>query len=228
MARCEKFHDPRSRSAEEVASAPRLRHGVAAFLFAVAASAGAASPFDASRPSAGEFARLPVYCPHTLAYNGPDYQVWLARLGNTFSHIHHYCVGLLKANRAEMPGVPAELRKALYASAVQECYYVIDRAPKDFVLLPEIFYMVGTYFVRQEMYVEALDHFAKSKTAKADYWPPYVEAAKVHMRLKQREKALEWLREGLRHLPEEPQLVGALAEIEGRGGGGSGAGDGRR
>lgn len=227
MIRCEELHGARNWLAAAVTPAHRARRRVAGFLLALVAGACAASPFDASRPSAGEFARLPVYCPHTLAYNGPDYQLWLGRLGNTFSHIHHYCVGLLKANRAGMPGVPEQLRRALYASAVRECYYVIDRAPNDFVLLPEIFFMVGTYFVQQDMYVEALDHFAKSKNAKPDYWPPYVEAAKVYMRLKQREKALEWLRDGLSHLPEEPQLVRALAEIEGRGNN-LGAGDGRR
>lgn len=190
---------------------PRIGSGLA---LAVALSTAGASSFDMGPVSAGEMARLPEYCPHTLAYGGPDFALWRARLGETFTHLHHYCWGLLKANRAVAPGVRPQHRRALFASAVQECYYVLDRAPADFVLRPEILLKAGVFYGETGDVVRALEHYEQSRAAKPDYWPPYVEAVDLNMKLGRKQHAIDWLKEGLRVMPQEPRLLEALARIE--------------
>lgn len=195
----------------------RLRDlGAVAFALALSFQAPA-SEFNMNYVSPGEMGRLPEYCPHTLAFGGQDLPLWQARLGFTFTHMHHYCWGLLKANRAVAAGVSAQMRSALFSSAVQECYYVLDRAPVDFILRPEILFKAGTFFAETGNLQKALEHFELSKAAKPDYWPPYIEAANLNMRLKRRQHAIDWLKEGLRAMPEERRLIDALARIESAG-----------
>ncbi|MCW5632281.1 MAG: hypothetical protein KIT17_03015 [Rubrivivax sp.] len=166
--------------------------------------------------SGGEMARLPEYCPHTWGYHrgGPERAEWFSRLGPVMEHMHHYCWAILKANRAHGVGVPPQLRDTLLSSAISESHYVIQRAPQDFVLMPEILFRVGTYHAARSEWVQAIEFFDRSRAAKPDYWPPYLETANVNLRIGRRQQAVEALQAGLRVMPEEARLRDALKRIE--------------
>lgn len=164
-------------------------------------------------------ARLPEYCPHTWGYinrwgNMPEREGWFVRLGFMMSHMHHYCWGILKFNRASGIGVTPQLRNSLLSSAINESQYVLDRAPSGFVLLPEFLYRVGTYHAALDQWIEAIDHFDRARAAKPDYWPPYLETANLNLRLGRRQHAIDALRAGLGVMPEEGRLREALNRIE--------------
>jgi tetratricopeptide (TPR) repeat protein len=114
------------------------------------------------------------------------------------------------------------MRRTLYASAVQECQYVLRNHPDpDFVLRPEILYRMGVYESAIESWVQAMEYFRQSIAAKPDYWPPYEGLAKIHMKLGRHDQALEVLNEGLKTNPTEPRLLEAAKRARERGGAGS-------
>jgi tetratricopeptide (TPR) repeat protein len=181
-----------------------------------AAQLQATDPFDVKRVSAVEWARLPEYCPHTQTYHqgGPAYDNWIARLGFTFSALHHYCWAIIKANRAMALGVEPHVRRALLNSAIEECFYVLRHAAPDFVLLPEIYLRLGQFAAGLEDHARALEFFEKSIGTKVDYWPPYVEIANVNLSIRRRQHAIDALHRGLRVMPGQQQLTTALTRIE--------------
>ena len=125
-----------------------LRLGVGALLMWFAGQAFASFPAtDAER------AVLPIYCKDTMGFAGygdssyntsPRAKTWVAKMGETFWAMHHYCVGLVKRNRALRAGVSPTERKFLMESAVGEYAYVLNNLKDpNFVLLPEIYTRVG-------------------------------------------------------------------------------------
>ncbi len=184
-------------------------------LHAVSHGAPGMDPFNVNVVSQGEFARLPDYCRDTQTYAGhgdptPRQARWLSLMGDTFWHLHHYCWGMLKAMRAEDPDLDEQRRNSLLSSAIGEFHYVLERAPKDFPLLPEIHYREGLYNDKLGRPVDALTHYDLSRAAKPDYWPPYVGIADVNLRIGRRAGAIEILEKGLQLMPNEPRLLEAL------------------
>lgn len=173
--------------------------------------------------TAAELARLPEYCPNTQSFPNqvgvPDapssvQRRWLSLMGPTFWHMHHYCWALISANRSEDIAVAPNQRVALLNSAISDVRYVLERAPADFPLLPELLYRVGQYHLKAGRPVESMSHFNKSRTSKPDYWPPYIELAKISAALGKQQDAVAVLEEGLKLMPEQPQLTEALKRVK--------------
>lgn len=199
---------------------PRTRITLRAALVAGALVSGSgawADPMNPATATAGELARLPAYCNHVWGYTrDPQERAnWFARLGPVMEHMHHYCWGMLKAHRAQSPGISPLMRRSLYASAVQECQYVLRQQPDPaFVLRPEILFRMGQFEAANESWVEAIEYYRQSIAAKADYWPPYLGLTEVHLKLGQRDRAVAVLEEGLRVMPHEPRLTDAMARAK--------------
>jgi tetratricopeptide (TPR) repeat protein len=118
---------------------------------------------------------------------------------------------MVKANRAQAPGIDPQLRRSLYASAVDECRYVLRNYPDPaFVLRPEIFYRMGQFEAANEAWIQAIEYHQQSILSKPDYWPPYVGLADIHLRLGRPDRALDVLNEGLKLMPDEPRLQAAV------------------
>lgn len=185
----------------------------------LAASGGAAAdPMNPATASAGELARLPEYCHHVWGYtrDPKERANWFIRMGPVFEHMHHYCWGMLKANRAATPGTDPLMRRSLYASAVGECQYVLRNNPDPkFVLLPEIYFRMGEWEAANESWVQAIEYYRQSIALKPDYWPPYVGIAEVEMKLARRDRAVAVLQQGLKVVPDERHLKEALTHAEG-------------
>lgn len=173
--------------------------------------------------SAAEVSRLPEYCPNTQSFPSqvgvPDapsstQKRWLSLMGSTFWHMHHYCWALISANRSEEIGLAPNQRVSLLNSAISDVNYVLERAPADFPLLPELLYRVGQYHLKAGRQVESMSHFNKSRTVKPDYWPPYIELAKISAALGKQQDAVAVLEEGLKLMPDQPQLTEALTRVK--------------
>jgi len=92
-----------------------------------------------------EVALLPRYCLYTqifretLGTNNPnEFKRWTLVMGSSFNNMHHYCWGLMNTNRALFLVHTERWRKYYFDMSIGEFNYVINRAPPDFKLLPEI------------------------------------------------------------------------------------------
>ncbi len=118
-------------------------------IFAAAALALLASMHAKAQPQTYESSQvnmLPVYCKYTQVFrervpggnNRAEIERWTTSMGSTFNHMHHYCWGLMASNRAAFFSNTREDRMRNLNGTLGEFDYVIQRAPPDFSLLPEI------------------------------------------------------------------------------------------
>jgi len=202
-------------------------HRVAALLLALA-SVGAARademapgyPDDFMALDAREVRLLPPFCVHTQ-YFSSKYGVhevernrWRAVLGPTFVHIHHYCFGLLKTNRALLLTKTKQYREYYLRDSISEFDYVIQRAPDDFLLLPEILSKKGENLVRLGRGMMAVPEFERATELKPDFWPPYAQLADYYKAAGEKDKAREVLNKGLTQSPGTPALQRRLSELD--------------
>ena len=170
----------------------------------------------------GEIARLPAYCadaqgmsPNSGTPSAPTVaqQRWVAAMGEPFWHVHHYCWALLNVNRVSHGGLTPQQRAFHFTSAIGDCNYLVSLSPPDFVLLPEIFLRMGQFHLAADRPVDALVYFDKSRQAKPDYWPAYLESSKLNLALRRQQEAVNVLKAGLERMPNETRLTDALAAL---------------
>jgi tetratricopeptide (TPR) repeat protein len=169
-----------------------------------------------------EVAMLPRYCIHTQIFrdrvpggNSPDeISRWTAVMGDTFNHMHHYCLGLMNFNRATLLARQVHVRHFYLDDAVREFDYVLERAPKNFILLPEILTKKGEALIRRGVGARAIEPLELAARIKPDYWPPYAHLSDQYKEAGDLKKAREWLETGLTHSPDANGLQRRLKELD--------------
>lgn len=183
-------------------------------------------PAQAQRPqnvTPAEMALLPSYCVDTQGFNygdaswntSPRASYWVARMGPTFWHQHHYCWAMIKKHRALEPGLSTQARNGRLLGAIGDLEYVVRNATADFPLLPEVFYRIGEIQLlvgNQAAAKEALDAAIQHKP---DYWPAYLLWADELAKAKLNREAASYLELGLRQSPDSPQLRKAYRALGG-------------
>ncbi|NKN33387.1 hypothetical protein [Marichromatium bheemlicum] len=100
-----------------------------------------------AKPTALEIAALPPYCQARLNRDRAQMDQWIGAMGkDLFTHIHHYCNGMVYFNRANA-ALQSDTRNALLSRAISEFNYVIKRWPTSFVLYQQ----AGVYKSMAEM-----------------------------------------------------------------------------
>jgi tetratricopeptide (TPR) repeat protein len=163
----------------------------------------------------GELALTPAFCQDVQTINGwsqhsrpsPRSPHWLGLMGETFWGMHHYCWALIHLQRADRAGTSPQQREFLIREAISDFYFVINIAPPEFPLLPELYFRTGEGFLLLGEYARALDELQKSRRSKAAYWPPYVSEANLLLKLGKRKEAMELIDQGLKVMPDEPNLL---------------------
>lgn len=179
----------------------------------------------AQRPqniTGAEMAMLPDYCVDTQGFGygdayspSPRASYWVARMGPTFWHQHHYCWALIKKHRALEPGLSLQVRNGRLGDAIGDLEYVVRNSTPDFPLLPEVFYRIGEIQLligNQLAAKEALDEAVRRKP---DYWPAYLIWADALAKAKLTREAVAHLELGLRQNPNSPQLRKAYRALGG-------------
>lgn len=170
-----------------------------------------------------EMALLPDYCADVQGFKygdaswntSPRASYWVARMGPTFWHQHHYCWALIKKHRAMEPGVSPQVRNGRISNAIGDLEYVVRNAAPGFPLLPEVFYRIGEFQLlidNQTAAKEALDNAVRIKP---NYWPAYLLWANALAKVKLTREAASHLELGLRHSPNSPQLRKAYRALGG-------------
>lgn len=170
---------------------------------------------------AREVAMLPAYCKYTALFsakvpggnNVAEMNRWREELGDTFRALHHYCWGLMKTNRAHYLARTKQLKTFYLNSSVNEFDYVLQRAPADFVLLPEILTKKGENMLELGNR-NGIAELERAIQIKPDYWPPYAALADFYERVKDRADAVDILEKGLAAAPGTKALQRRLTELK--------------
>ncbi|MBL8289990.1 MAG: hypothetical protein JNL85_18540 [Rubrivivax sp.] len=174
--------------------------------------------------TAGELALTPPFCQDAQSINGwtkevgtrsPRAEHWLSLMGESFWHMHHFCWGLIQWQRAHAPGVVGRDREFLLREAINEHLYVVRNTRPDYVMLPEIFYRIGEAQAALGEHYLAIQAFEKSRAVKNDYWPAYVGWARSLASSRRPQEALAVVEDGLRVMPDNPQLSRLAKELRG-------------
>lgn len=171
---------------------------------------------------AREVALLPTYCKFTQEFRdklpeGRDKGMvarWYAYLGDTFDHTHHYCWGLMKTNRGMLLARDSKARNFYLSDAIGEFDYVIERAQRDFILLPEILTRKGSNLILLGNGPQAIAQFEQSIDIKPDYWPPYAQISDYYVSVGDRAKAIEVVERGLKNAPDAAALIRRRADLQ--------------
>lgn len=125
--------------------------------------------------------------------------------------MHHYCAGLVLTNRAFLLALGS--RKFNLEGSIIEFNYVIDRAPPDFVLLPEILTKKGENLLQLDNATDGVGALLRAIQLKPDYWPPYAVLSDYFKKLKNVSAAREWIVKGLAASPDAKALQRRQTEI---------------
>ncbi len=192
--------------------------------------ASAPAQTDAGRPqySQADWALLPEWCIDTQdgpfgspSYSGeskygrsksPRSDQWTGIFGSDFWHMHHYCRGLYATYRLQRATTPKE-RVAALEVAIDEYRYVVRQCAPTMPLLPEVYLRMGEMYLRKDDKTLASDAFAMARQLKPDYWPAYTRWADELVSLRLFERARDIIDEGLRHSPQEAELLQRRAQI---------------
>jgi hypothetical protein len=165
---------------------------------------------------------LPRYCAYTQGFrdhvpgaNNPDeIQRWYSTLGETFNHMHHYCYGLIKTNRAVLLSRNEQSRRFYLNDAISEFDYVLNHAPPDFVLLPEILMKKGENLIRLDQGGSGNLQLQRAIELKPDYWPPYAVMSDYYKKKGDLKNAREVLEKGLLASPDAKALKERLTNLD--------------
>ena len=179
-------------------------------------------PTSVEAYDAREVALLPPYCIHTQLFRdkvpgGNDREKidrWKSVMGSTFEAMHHYCWGLMKTHRGLILARGEQTRRFYLADSISEFDYVIQHAPEDFVLLPEILTKKGENLIRLGRGPTGILELERAASLKPDYWPPYAYISDYYKAAGDLQKAREALQRGLTAVPDAPALKRRMAELD--------------
>lgn len=160
-----------------------------------------------------EFAQLPSYC--KAKASGSDsaiYKQWDKKMGHDmFDHMHHYCSGLNGLNKGYYLKEPYKTRTL--TGALGGIDYVLERANKNFYLLPEMHLKKGEIYQLLNENQKAIEEFNIAIKSHPKYSPPYYYLANLYMKNKNKDKAVSILNQGLEYNPNSKLLSKKLSKI---------------
>jgi len=158
---------------------------------------------------------LPPYCKAKYGKtSSADADNWKRRFGRgNWVHMHHYCSGLNKMNKAIQSFDVAE-RNNILESAIKSFDYVQTRWPSTFVLQPEVCLKKGEAFMKLNQVGSALGQFTQATKLNPKYTPAYAELSDYYKDQGEKEKAIQILEQGLTHKPNSKMLKRRLEELK--------------
>jgi hypothetical protein len=182
----------------------------------IAGYPGTVEGFDAR-----EVAMLPRWCIYTDTFrdrvpggqNPSMIARWRAQMGLTFDAMHHYCYALMKTNRAVLLAKDEQTRTFYLQDSIREFDYVLNHAPTDFVMLPEILARKGQNLIRLGKGPVGLIDLERAIELNPTYWPPYAYLSDYYKTEGDLKLARQWLEQGLARAPDATGLKRRLSEL---------------
>jgi len=172
------------------------------------------SQWSYSNPKTDEdYAVLPPYCKYAQAaplQGDPGAKIWRDRLGDGYSHVHHYCWGLFNSIKAQTNPDKND-RTFTLDYAIKDMQYVQKNAPPQFVLQPRISYDIGQ--IREELgdNAGAMEAYYQSIKLNPKLPRPYAALSDLFKKQNNTKEALAILEQGLKYKPKSKVLLKRLA-----------------
>jgi tetratricopeptide (TPR) repeat protein len=170
---------------------------------------------DSYDVSNAELALLPSFCRHTqviMQRHGSlaEHQRWIARVGEPFKAMHHYCISVVALMRSDRAGVPVQQRRYLHNYAVANLTFVVKNSTPDFVFLPEVLFRRGQAHKKLKELDEAIRDLRQAVEMRPDYVFAVSELADAYASRGKKKEAREVLEKGLQHSPDSKFLRQSL------------------
>lgn len=160
-----------------------------------------------SFPTAQEMMWLPEYCKVRATDNHklPEFKYWETLLGRPFLSIHHYCAGINHISRYRRL-VNDEKREYYLSRAIPEIDVVARGMSPDFPLAGDIYLNRGIALKLLNKDAEAILDLNKSIERNANQAEAYAVLAEIHVRLGNKNRALEVIVAGINNIPNNKML----------------------
>lgn len=168
-------------------------------------------------PTEQEYATLPPYCKEKLQNkNLAEINRWSDSFGvNTWLHMHHYCIGLNDINRYYRASNEQQ-KKGFLSSAIGEFGYMVGHLPPGSVLLADAYQNRGRVFLLQGQEASGVKDLHKALELNPKIARTYLILADQFERGAGKDKALQIVTEGLRHVPASKGLQRRYQELGGK------------
>lgn len=164
-----------------------------------------------------EMAQQPEFCQVREGKRGKAvYNSYVEKYGQDFGHIHHYCYALIFISRYHGAFGDKVAKKSSAQEAIGNLDYVINHSNPNFSMLPDVYLDKGALLAAEGLYAAALTNIIKAIELKKDNKRAYGVIANVYISLKQTDKALSYVTEGLRYNPSSKQLRRQYLELGGK------------
>jgi hypothetical protein len=170
-----------------------------------------------------EVAPLPPYCMYTDTFrtrvpggtNMQETRKWRDLIGDPFRHMHHYCFGLVRLNKATFENNTPFMKNRLLRLATGDFTYSIEATDPRHRLMPEFLTKRAEALFRLGNNVLAVPDLKRAIELNPQYWPPYVLLSDIHKAAGEISAAREVLEKGIEFSPESRTLKEKLAELNG-------------
>lgn len=183
------------------------------FVMVLGLSAATAGAVSWDKPTDAEVAALPPYC--MAKFRGVNVEQWERALGSIYEHVHHYCGALVYISRYYKTSNPQD-RKFFMNNIINNLNYMTTHADQNSPLMPEIYFTKGRFLMYADKNAEGIEAFRHAIQLKPDYALPYDAIADFYTGIKNKQDALEILKEGLRQIPNSPTLKRRYHELGGK------------
>jgi len=119
----------------------------------------------------------------------------VAIYGHAYTHLHHYCWALNSENKANK--LRGNSRIAKLNGALADIKYVLDLAPADFVLLPDIYTSRAQILLALKRDGEAVGDLYKAIELDPSYTRAYLRLSDYYVTAGKKDKAIEILEQGI-------------------------------
>lgn len=183
--------------------------------FLAASFAGLAAHAQSNyAPSDAELASMPAICKIKLRPS-PEQRSYAERYGANWEHMHHYCFGVVFANRAASAR-DSTARNTNFKESIANYQYMIDHTDRAFWMRPQIRVEMGRVYLRMNNKIEAAKEFSAALMENPRYELAYVQLVGAYRSLGNSAGALETATAGLRYFPNSTVLQEAYLASGGK------------
>lgn len=138
-----------------------------------------------------ELAALPAYCKGTqvtreVSHDPKPIEDYVAIYGHAYTHLHHYCWALNDENHDNY-----------FDRMLDNIKYVVDKAPLNFAMLPEIFITKARILFKAKRDTDALATLLQLTQIKPGYATAYAQLGDYFQRVGDKNSAIRYYEQGL-------------------------------
>jgi tetratricopeptide (TPR) repeat protein len=174
-----------------------------------------ALPAAAADWTSAELKAMPPFCEARLKHTPGQYDYWHQILGEEFIWANHYCEGLGYLNRSYSARSQRE-RKTMLGTAYRGIDYLRAQVKPTSSLLPDIYFNRGLVLSLQGDNGAAIGDLKRALELNPKLVRAYTLSSGIYTKLKQNDKALAMVTEGLRHVPDSSALQRIYKERGGK------------